>query len=352
MHPLPTTGQDTNPPTTTMSRVHPHQTDGHADTKNPPTATTTARVVSPTSAASPPMPSDSIETTTSNLSMPLPKNASVEMASTHIHLAKDGYWYETYEEKCDANKLFNEHMLRSKGLLEIKDALTKKKKPSPKKKRKVSTAPPVSERRRSNRLSNDPNKQKVELKMLDYYNDGEEVDYDVYYGDEIDIRRTVVPKKKKMVRVAPASASSNKPKPKKKNGESVTYEYTLKPEEIEKLQHIHTNETDEEWLEDMHYFLLNVPHGGGNKVISVDNAKSVMKQVTKLVLGEGVTYHHWKKDTYYYKDIKIQLTHNMNDLYNEAIDYENKYGRDLGNGWLLRHPITKLRCYQEHRLSM
>ena len=360
-NPLPTTaGQDTHPPTTTMSNVqHPLQTGGEEDDTN----NTAARVVSPTASPPPPLlPSDSVEpktTASSEMmtpSLPMPSNASAEMTNTHIHLAKDSYWYETYEEKCDANKIFNEHMLRSKGLLEIKDSLTKKKASSPRnKKRKVSVPPPpVSERRRSNRLSNDPTKPKVELKMLDYYNDGEEVDYDVYYGDEIEIRGTIVPKKKKMVRVAPASAASAKPKKKKTktNGESVTYEYTLKPDEIEKLQQIHTTESDEEWLDDMHYFLLHVSHGGGNKVISVDNAKSVMKQVTKLVMGEGITYHHWKSGTYFYKNVKIQLTHNMNDLYNEAIDYENKYGRDLGNGWLLRHPITKLRCYQEHRLSL
>lgn len=39
------------------------------------------------------------------------------------------------------------------------------------------------------------------------------------------------------------------------------------------------------------------------------------------------------------------------ELLNEGQDYENKYGRDRGNGWLLRHPLKKLLLFQQFILN-
>ena len=38
-------------------------------------------------------------------------------------------------------------------------------------------------------------------------------------------------------------------------------------------------------------------------------------------------------------------------LYNEAIEKENTWGRDHGNGWLLRHPIKKMLIFQQFCLN-
>ena len=35
-------------------------------------------------------------------------------------------------------------------------------------------------------------------------------------------------------------------------------------------------------------------------------------------------------------------------LLEDAKMWEAEYGKDLGNGWLMNHPITKLACYQVH----
>ena len=51
------------------------------------------------------------------------------------------------------------------------------------------------------------------------------------------------------------------------------------------------------------------------------------------------------------QDQPITLGSDFVALFYEAVRYENKYGRDLGNGWLLRHPLTKLSCYQVYRLD-
>ena len=49
-------------------------------------------------------------------------------------------------------------------------------------------------------------------------------------------------------------------------------------------------EAAEGWLDDMSDFLETVPHGRNDKVVSADNARSVMKMVRILASGSGVTY--------------------------------------------------------------
>ena len=57
------------------------------------------------------------------------------------------------------------------------------------------------------------------------------------------------------------------------------------------------------WL-DMYDFLLSVPHGRNGKTVSEANARSVIKQVEKLVSGAGVGYHHWKPDVIFAKVVQ------------------------------------------------
>jgi len=108
---------------------------------------------------------------------------------------------------------------------------------------------------------------------------------------------------------------------------------------------------EEDWIEGMHTFLLRVPHGNHSKTVSEANARSVMRQVRLLAAGAGVTYHHWPSKVKFCANIPIQLSSDLQALYDEAQGYEDKYGKDLGNGWLLRHPIVKMMNYQQYKFE-
>ena len=84
-----------------------------------------------------------------------------------------------------------------------------------------------------------------------------------------------------------------------------------------------------------------------NKVVSRDNARSVMNQVRKMVSGVGITYHHWSKGSYFKQGVKIHLGMNLNSLYDEAVEMEENHGRDLGKSskidWI------KIICSSSHK---
>ena len=84
--------------------------------------------------------------------------------------------------------------------------------------------------------------------------------------------------------------------------------------------------------------------------ISDSNERSVMRQVRKLALGEGIRYeserYGWPAGKYFRKGEKITLMHDIVELMDEAMDCEAKWGRDRGNGWLLSHPLKKLLIFQ------
>ena len=59
----------------------------------------------------------------------------------------------------------------------------------------------------------------------------------------------------------------------------------------------------------------------------------------------------WPDNCYFKKDIKITPLSDFIQLMNEGQEYENKYGRDHSNGWLLRHPLKKLLLFQHFILN-
>jgi hypothetical protein len=105
------------------------------------------------------------------------------------------------------------------------------------------------------------------------------------------------------------------------------------------------------WIDEMHSFLIFIPHGTKNtkKSISVPNARTDIRQVRRLTSGDGITYKHWPTGTIFAPNERIHLsTTNFDQLFDRAKAWEERYGKDKGNGWLLKHPIMKLKIYQQH----
>ena len=85
-----------------------------------------------------------------------------------------------------------------------------------------------------------------------------------------------------------------------------------------------------------------------HKEISPDNRKTVIRQVTKLVTGVGVEYHHWPAGVVFRKGEPVTLQDDLAEIKEDAKDFEAQHGRDLGNGWLLNHPLQKMILFRDH----
>ena len=92
-----------------------------------------------------------------------------------------------------------------------------------------------------------------------------------------------------------------------------------------------------DWLDDLRHYLVHVDG------ISPSNVSRVMSQVIKLADGRGIGYRRWPSNVVFAQGSPVHpATTDLDALYETAMDYETQYGRDLGNGWLLAHPIQKL----------
>jgi hypothetical protein len=107
----------------------------------------------------------------------------------------------------------------------------------------------------------------------------------------------------------------------------------------------------QDWLEDFEHFLLHVPHEKHGKVCSEANTKTVMRQVVKMVSGQGVSYQHWPEGVVFLEGQPIQLSNDFFTLHQQAQEFEDLHGEDRGHGWLTRHPLDKLRCYQAYKIE-
>ncbi|GMH61964.1 hypothetical protein TrLO_g9147 [Triparma laevis f. longispina] len=90
------------------------------------------------------------------------------------------------------------------------------------------------------------------------------------------------------------------------------------------------------------------------------NVRTVMKQAEKLYNGKGCYYKHWDgrgglpiapDDRTFMKNVRIKPLTDIVEVLLEAKAWENKYGRDLGNGWLLDHPSKKMLLFQQFCLN-
>ena len=74
----------------------------------------------------------------------------------------------------------------------------------------------------------------------------------------------------------------------------------------------------------------------------------MIRQVTKLVTGVGVDYHHWPAGVVFRKGEPVTLQDDLVQIKEDAKDFEAQHGRDLGNGWLLNHPLQKMILFRDH----
>jgi len=76
---------------------------------------------------------------------------------------------------------------------------------------------------------------------------------------------------------------------------------------------------------------------------------------TKLVKGEGIRYESkecgWLEGCFFLKGKKVGATYDIQQLMKEGKECEDKWGRDHGNGWLLRHPLKKMYEFQQYLLQ-
>ena len=86
----------------------------------------------------------------------------------------------------------------------------------------------------------------------------------------------------------------------------------------------------------------------GEHPVSEQNRRSVIRQVRKLVSGEGVTYSYWPDGVVFRKDEPVTMQSDISKIIDDARDYEGQYGEDRGHGWLLKHPLRKLLFYQHY----
>ena len=99
------------------------------------------------------------------------------------------------------------------------------------------------------------------------------------------------------------------------------------------------------WICDMAHWLED------KQKLSKQNGRTVLRQVLKLVRGQGVGYNpHWPSHVIFLENVRVDLENfNFEFLASLALRYEQKYGKDKGHGWLLRHPLKKLQLFQEYQ---
>ena len=70
--------------------------------------------------------------------------------------------------------------------------------------------------------------------------------------------------------------------------------------------------------------------------------------MTKLVTGVGVDYHRWPAGVVFRKGEPVTLQDDLAEIKEDAKDFEAQHGKDLGNGWLLNHPLQKMILFRDH----
>lgn len=208
------------------------------------------------------------------------------------HLAKDGKYYDSYEEKRAANIRFNQEHLKAVGLDRQSFSQLKKHKRISRVIKKTQEPDHTMVRRSSSRLRKAPES----FQVLDE-----------------DVDRVI---------------ARNQPRRKKRR----TVNTTVSEEERQKLRQA------VDWMDELEEYLRT------EEQLSQQNLRSVMRQVEKLVSGEGITYSQWDEGVFFAKGSPVKLSDNFDDLYEQAVLFEDEHGRDRGNG-RLKKGLNALKCY-------
>ena len=66
--------------------------------------------------------------------------------------------------------------------------------------------------------------------------------------------------------------------------------------------------------------------------LSRQNYRTIVRQVDKLMSGQGITYLHWPAEVCFHGGQTIDMSMDLDALYQKARQYEELYGPDLGKG--------------------
>ena len=82
---------------------------------------------------------------------------------------------------------------------------------------------------------------------------------------------------------------------------------------------------------------------------SKSNIARCMPQVKKLAAGAGIKYYRWNRgeaENGFLVGASVDMSSDLIQHWHDGKDHEARYGKDLGNGWVLNHPLKKLVLYQ------
>uniref|UniRef100_A0A7S3LDQ4 PTM/DIR17-like Tudor domain-containing protein n=1 Tax=Amphora coffeiformis TaxID=265554 RepID=A0A7S3LDQ4_9STRA len=225
---------------------------------------------------------------------------ATEQSETHPFQAKDGLFYETYLQVREANVQVNNIRLAELGL----------NKPPPWKKPSPNSHPRQSKKARKSTVKTEPPRRST--RQVPVISDAS-VDNDVI---------SKPPPKKKQKKVQTKKV--------KDDWESVAAE----------IRREHAKNVDNTWFQQFERYWKSRLSDGAYK--------QILRQVRKLYNAEGISYIQWPADVCFHKDQSVDMSTDFEALHQLAHEYERKYGRDLGNGWLLRIPIRKLCAFQRY----
>lgn len=242
---------------------------------------------------------------------------------THSFRAKDGKYYASYNEMVQANIQANEAFLLEKGLDSASMQRLKK---------SQSRSPGVSKKRPALAISNNdgPRRRSTRLKVPAGVSTSSS---EIPVVDNIDNIDEILEQQERQ-----RQAKKQKQAARSKVAASTSTVRQLSPADCLKLQNLPA------WVESMATYLITEEH------LSIPNQRSVMRQVEKLAAGVGVEYKRWGQNVFM-QGTAIDLSMDFDEIHENAKDFEDKHGKDLGNGWAIRHPIKKLANFQRYCLE-
>jgi hypothetical protein len=258
--------------------------------------------------------------------------------------AKDGKYYATYMEKVAANKAYNEMKLEEAGLGVSSFRLQRQRQNNTSMKRRMNRTDRshnknvLDRRRQSNRLqqkraqisSSLSSPLSLTVQPLD---DPEQLLMSRTVQQQQSRRRRESMVRQRIGIAASQVVSHSSTSSSTSSTPSFVLDQ-LTPTQRQQLKERYerTDTITEEplpplWIEDMEDYLTNVAP------VSKANARSVLRQVVKLVTGIGITYSRWSDGISFHQNRILSLYDtNLEILYDEACEFEETHGRDLGNG--------------------